>query len=280
MKEARKLDALFASPGVSSSDPALAQTIIDDPRVRAAYRRRGLVEAALCDTGDDEPTAFSYERVERLVLALSVAAPRRRLGIRWAFPSLAGAVAAMALWVWLVPAQHRIALDPTSPLTPVWGQEVRPRGTKDPSWNIGIRVLRVEQPGKVDDSALGMPLSIDDTITFSYSAVDGSHPYLTLIGLQPNAPPIWYYPDVSDDGSIAIKTGVVDEPFGDGFVLQASHHPGPFQIVALFGRAPLDGSALERLSFAELPVNSLTEQLGWPDVREHSLLLNLREVSQ
>jgi hypothetical protein len=300
----RRIDRVFLR-GPSAAARAHRAVLAELPRCAACadrYRRRQVLEAALCSVPVGTPTPLALERLEALVLddarAAAASRPRetarRRAGrTAWAAVTFAF-VAVVVVFLLRGPfgprrVDDRVALRAADRLGVV---AVRGGAATSNAAEVGIRVFRVVPGAGVDEPRA---LSTDDVLTFTYTNVHPATRFLVLLGIQPagtgrgeHQPTEdrrdirwyirWYYPGPGEgSASVPIAPGHVDEPLGDGIRLRVHHQPGWLRVTAIFSPAPIDTRVIEDAVRALADAESLAP-LPLPPAAgalEHSLLLDL-----
>ena len=216
------------------------------PHCATVYEQYASAERAL--TGSPSPISiFSIERTRNAVFQVhrKTDGKKRAVWVKWsaAFAAVAGLMAYILTSLYSGPASHRVAI-PINHSQRSW--ELTPRGISRsaPSY-VGFRVFAI---APANESVLEKStLSLDDLITFTFTYAQKRDGYLMLFGLQSQSEtPIWYYPDLGEKQSIAIRGDRVDEPLNDGIALSVNHHVGELRIVSLFSDKPIPVEAVEK----------------------------------
>ncbi|MFC1612216.1 hypothetical protein ACFL6C_14730 [Myxococcota bacterium] len=222
---------------------ALREHLALCPDCASAYRRCLSLEARLCQSPDGL-TPFRAERIWQAVQAKTSTSKRHSFWQLGALGSLLAA-ATVALFVALLPQSERVDIPPSLRLAPVPVQgELTVRGNESqPLESVGVRMFRAVAAGERVEEVTH--LSVDDTVTFTYTSAAPDLRHLALFGVQENGSLRWYYPDYGEKRSIVIKPDLVDEPLGHGIILRVNHTAGPLRVVALFSSQPLLATDLE-----------------------------------
>ncbi len=238
-------------------------------RCRAIYARHQQLESLLCDgetAGPHLPTVFQLERVQaRIFNGFAESTSAAPVARRWTLASAASLVAAASVAALLVavlprvPERDHVALAADDVLTDagiVPRDILQAKGSVDVPGSrnlVGVRLFRVAGDAQIEEVAEGarlhgskapeVGLTLGDIATFAYTSDDDEDvDYLVLVGQQDDGLR-WYYPgpEIDDDQaqSVRVKPRVVDEPMGDGILLEMHHEAGPLRIIAVFSNAPL-----------------------------------------